>query len=74
MTALAHVLPALATRAEDPTRDLPAVAARLWLRATERGWSLVARDGAVVFGGVGLASRSECLRRAYDLGVLAVLS
>lgn len=44
------------------------------LRATEDGWSLLAPDGAVIFRGLGLASRRECLERARALGVLAVVS
>jgi hypothetical protein len=46
---------------------------RLSLRATEDGWSLIAPGGSVVYRGLGLASRRECLRYAHDLGVLAVL-
>jgi hypothetical protein len=46
---------------------------RLWLRATDDGWALVTGDGDVVFSGVGVGSRRACLRRAADLGVLAVL-
>jgi hypothetical protein len=46
---------------------------RLWLRATDDGWSLVTSDGDVVFSGIGAGSRRACLRRAADLGVLAVL-
>ncbi len=71
--AVAHTTPAFETRGQGAVRDCPAAVDRLWLRATERGWSLITSDGAVVFGGIGLASRRQCVRRAYDLGVLAVL-
>ncbi len=43
------------------------------LRATEDGWSLMARDGKVVFRGFGLAGRRQCLQFAHQLGVLAVV-
>jgi hypothetical protein len=33
----------------------------------------MSEDGRVVFRGIGLASRRECLKRAHDLGVVAVL-
>ncbi|MGO9971485.1 MAG: hypothetical protein ACLP01_01375 [Solirubrobacteraceae bacterium] len=70
---VAQTSPAFETRAQGAVRHCPAAVDRLWLRATERGWSLITSDGAVVFGGIGPASRRQCLRRAYDLGVLAVL-
>lgn len=73
MTALAHIDAALEIRGRDNVRGCVAAADRLWLRPTEDGWSLMARDGAVVHRGIGLASRRECLRRARDLGVLSVL-
>ncbi|MGO9750771.1 MAG: hypothetical protein ACLP8S_32265 [Solirubrobacteraceae bacterium] len=70
----ADMSPAFETRTQGAVRDCPATVDRLWLRATERGWSLITSDGVVVFGGIGPASRRQCLRRAYGLGVLAVLA
>lgn len=73
MTALAHIDAALQIRGLDHVRGHLAAADRLWLRPTDDGWSLIARDGVVVFRGIGLQSRRDCLRRARDLGVLSVL-
>lgn len=47
---------------------------RLWLRATDDGWSLLDPSGQVLFHGLGQASRRECLEFARSRGVLAVLS
>ena len=47
---------------------------RLWLRATDDGWSLLDPSGKVLFGGFGQSSRRECLEFARSRGVLAVLS
>ncbi len=47
---------------------------RMSLRATEDGWSLVAPDGTVVFRGLGLAGRRQCLQYAREHGVLCVYS
>ncbi len=42
------------------------------IRPSADGWSLMTEDGAVVFRGLGLGSRRECLRRARELGALSV--
>jgi hypothetical protein len=47
---------------------------RLWLRATDDGWSLLDPSGKVLFYGLGQSSRRECLEFARSRGVLAVLS
>jgi hypothetical protein len=47
---------------------------RLWLRATDDGWSLLDPSGKVLFAGLGQSSRRECLEFARSRGVLAVLS
>lgn len=73
MTALAHIPHTFETRAQASVRDRRETVDRLWLWPADHGWSLVTRDGNVVFTGTGPASRRACLRRAYDLGVLAVL-
>jgi hypothetical protein len=44
------------------------------LRPTEDGWSLVAPTGELLFRGLGLRARRECLEYARDHGVLAVMS
>ena len=36
------------------------------------GWQLVADGGRVVYGADGRSARHECLRRAYEAGVLYV--
>jgi hypothetical protein len=42
------------------------------IRPSGDGWSLMTDDGVVVFRGLGLGSRRECLRRARELGALSV--
>jgi hypothetical protein len=44
----------------------------LRLRPSGDGWSLVTSDGTLLFRGLGLASRRECLARARELGALTV--
>jgi hypothetical protein len=48
--------------------------ARLILRPTEDGWSLIGPDGHLVFRGFGLKGRRECLEFARGCGVHAVFS
>lgn len=74
MTALARHPTAFAVQATGDVRRRLGAVNRLSLRATEDGWSLLTRDGVVVFRGLGLAGRRQCLQHAHDLGVLAVLS
>jgi hypothetical protein len=73
MTALANMTTALEVRGLENVRERRTAADRLWLRPTDDGWSLMARDGVVVFRGIGIESRRECLRLAHDLGALSVL-
>jgi hypothetical protein len=47
---------------------------RLILRCTEDGWVLLSHDGQIVFHGVGLPGRQQCLEFARDHGVVSVLS
>jgi hypothetical protein len=72
MTALAHTPAAFELRNRGRLDSVPV--GRLSLRRSEDGWSLIGRDGAVVFRGFGLASRRECLQYARAVGVLVVLA
>ncbi len=56
----------------DHVWDQPDAASVLWLKPSDDGWSLIRRDGVVMFRGLGLTSRRQCLQRAHDLGVLTV--
>jgi hypothetical protein len=47
---------------------------RLILRCTEDGWVLLSHDGEIVFHGMGLPGRQQCLEFARDHGVISVLS
>jgi hypothetical protein len=71
MTALASHPTAFTLRAGDEDCRI-APGTRLALRATEDGWSLIAPDGQLVFRGMGLAARRQCLLYARAHGVLAV--
>jgi len=73
VTALAQLSAASEIRPVAHACDRSAAHDRLWLWAGDAGWSLVARDGGIVFAGNGLTSRRQCLQHAHDLGVLAVL-
>lgn len=44
------------------------------LRATGDGWVLLGADGEVVFHGLGVGGRRQCLEFARELGVLAVVA
>jgi hypothetical protein len=46
----------------------------LLLRPTEDGWSLITRDGEVVYRGLGISSRRRCLEIAVERGAATVLS
>jgi hypothetical protein len=48
--------------------------ARLRLLPTGDGWSLIGPDGELVFHGLGLSGRRQCLEFAREHGALAVLS
>ncbi len=74
MTASAHRATAFELRRGHGGLIPAAAAQRVSLRATEDGWSLLNPRGEVIFRGLGRASRRECLERARNLGVLAVLS
>jgi hypothetical protein len=71
MTALAHRGLAFEVRT-DRSRNL--TASQLRLRPTEDGWSLIGPRGEVVFRGLGVRARRECLEYARDHGVVAVFS
>jgi hypothetical protein len=45
---------------------------RLYLRATGDGCSLLNSDGEVIFHGLGLTGRRQCLEFAREFGVLVV--
>jgi hypothetical protein len=72
MTALAHRLAAFEVRSSGQANSRDTATRRLVLRATDDGWSLITVDGEVVFRGLGLRARRECLEFARKLGVLAV--
>jgi hypothetical protein len=72
MTALAHRLAAFEVRASGQTNSRDAATRRLVLRATEDGWSLMTVDNQVVYRGLGVGARRQCLEFARKLGVLAV--
>ncbi len=74
MTAIADRPAAFELRTGREGLPRAAVSQRFSLRPTEDGWSLLAPSGEVVFRGMGLASRRECLEVAHDLGALAVIS
>jgi hypothetical protein len=48
--------------------------ARPTLRASDDGWSLIGADGELLFRGLGLRGRHECLEAARALGLPAVFS
>jgi hypothetical protein len=47
---------------------------RLILRSTDDGWALLGQDGEIVFHGIGLPGRQQCLEFARDHGVISVFS
>jgi hypothetical protein len=72
MSALAYTQTAFEIRgASVQAGERPA---RLVLRATGDGWSLLGPDGELVHFGLGRQGRHECLQFARDRGVLAVFS
>jgi hypothetical protein len=71
MTALAHRPIAVGIR---PDRGREVTASQLRLRPTEDGWSLIGSRGEVVFRGLGVRARRECLEYARERGVVAVVS
>ena len=72
MSAIAHARAAIELRAGLRLADGPP--GRVWLRATDDGWSLLDPSGKVLFHGLGQSSRRQCLEFARSRGVLAVLS
>jgi hypothetical protein len=74
MTATAHRTTAFELRRGHGGLIPQAAGQRVSLCATEDGWSLLNPSGEVIFRGLGRTSRRECLERARDLGVLAVIS
>jgi hypothetical protein len=72
MTAYAQSPAAFELRTRDQPRDRTDAGLHMLIRATGDGWSLMSTDGTVVFRGLGLGSRRECLRRARELGALSV--
>jgi hypothetical protein len=69
-----HTPIAVEIRIPGHSRAQDAAARRVSLWATEDGWSLLAPDGTVMFRGLGLAGRRQCLEYAREHGVLAVYS
>jgi len=55
-------------------REAPARARTLMLKPSADGWSLIGHDGEVLFRGLGTSARRQCLERARELGVIAVVS
>jgi hypothetical protein len=74
IVSMAHKPAALAQRISHPARIGGARSDRLWLRNTGDDWSLLDCGGGVLFRGLGLAGRRQCLEFASSRGVLAVLS
>ena len=72
MTAIAPRSPAIELHAGLRLSD--GMPGRVWLRATGDGWSLLDPSGKVLFQGMGISSRRQCLEFARSRGVLAVLS
>ncbi|MEO6859359.1 MAG: hypothetical protein ABI323_12380 [Solirubrobacteraceae bacterium] len=74
MTATAHRATAFELHRGHGRLIPQAAAQHVTLRATGDGWSLLNANGEAIFRGLGRAFRRECLERARDLGVLAVIS
>jgi len=72
MTVYAHRVAAFEMRAAEQPRSVAASGRQMMLAPTEDGWSLLSEDGVVVFRGLGVGSRRECLARARALGALSV--
>jgi hypothetical protein len=72
MTAYAPSHTAFELRASDRAQEHDRAYLHMVIRPSGDGWSLMTDDGVVVFRGLGLASRRECLRRARELGALSV--
>lgn len=47
---------------------------RLYLRATDDGWSVRNSSGEILFGGLGLSGRRRCLEFAREVGALVVFA
>jgi hypothetical protein len=67
-------LPAFAIEIADHRHVHAAAPERFILRPTGDGWALVTPEGQVVFHGLGLKARRECLEFARDYGALSVLT
>jgi hypothetical protein len=72
MTAYAPSHTAFELRAGDRAEEHDRAHLHMIIRPSGDGWSLMTDDGVVVFRGLGLGSRRECLRRARELGALSV--
>jgi hypothetical protein len=72
MTAYARPHTAFEVRASERAAEHERAHLHMLIRPSGDGWSLMTDDGVVVFRGLGLASRRECLRRARELGALSV--
>jgi hypothetical protein len=65
---------AFEVRCGRPSLSRDDAADRLYLRATEDGWSLLNSAGKVLFRGFGPDGRRQCLEFARDIGILTVFS
>lgn len=74
MTSLAHSPSTFERRQLDPMGMLALAREQLRLVPSGDGWSLIRRDGKLVFHGLGITGRQRCLEYARDHGVLAVTS
>jgi hypothetical protein len=74
MTAIAHTPAAFELRAPGGSRAVPRSRRTFSLRATGDGWVLLGAEGEVVFHGLGVGGRRQCLEFARELGVLAVMA
>ena len=72
MIAYAHSHTAFELRASDRAHEHDPAHLHMIIRQSGDGWSLMTDDGVVVFRGLGLSSRRECLRRARAFGALSV--
>jgi len=70
--AYAHSPAAFELHASDRSHEHDPAHLHMVIRPSADGWSLMTDEGVVVFRGLGLSSRRECLRRARELGALSV--
>jgi hypothetical protein len=74
VSSLAYKPAAFAIHIAEPRRLRHAVGRYPTLAPTEDGWSLVGPAGDLLFRGLGVRGRRECLEFARDRGIVAVMS